>query len=145
MQLHWMVCRSYMQLVCISMCLQDYQARFESFTKLYSFHHWETPDAPQPNLPAALARTQSSASSSSRREVSHYGCRPFDALFEGYFMSAAAAKAYLALFQASHKAAPYSKEVLRINSDHLADRVRCCQVCMAHQHCLHIASVFASV
>jgi hypothetical protein len=38
-------------------------------------------------------------------------------------MEAAAAKAYLALFQASHKATPYSKSILRANSDYLADRV----------------------
>lgn len=53
----------------------------------------------------------------------HYGSRPYDALYEGYFVEAAAAKAYLALFQASHKAAPYSKGILQANSDHLADLV----------------------
>lgn len=78
--------------------LQEYQARFESCTKVYSFHFWETPDNSQPSLPVALARTASTgSSSSSRRVVSHYGSRPYDALYEGYFLEPAAAKAYLAL------------------------------------------------
>jgi hypothetical protein len=46
-------------------------------------------------------------------------------------MEAAAAKAYLALFQASHKATPYSKSILRANSDHLADRVSTCGFLLA--------------
>lgn len=103
---------------------QDYQARFESCTKLYSFHFWEVPDTSQPNLPAAFARTTSTASSSSsRREVSHYGSRPYDALYEGYFMEAAAAKAYLALYQASHRVPPYHRDIYALNCDQLADKV----------------------
>jgi hypothetical protein len=103
---------------------QEYQARFESCTKTYSFHFRETPDTSQPNLPAALVKTASTASSSSsRHEVSHYGSRPYDALYEGYYMEAAAAKAYMALYQASHKAAPYSPDIYAANCDKLADRV----------------------
>jgi hypothetical protein len=107
-------------LLCVE---QEYHARFESCTKTYSFHFRETPDTSQPNLPAALIKTASTASSSSRREVSHYGSRPYDALFEGYFVQAAAAKAYMALYQASHKAPPYSTDIYATNCDKLADRV----------------------
>lgn len=106
---------------CCPVHAQEYQARFESCTKVYSFHFWETPDLSQPNLPAALSRTQSS--SSNKQVVAHYGCRPYAALYEGYFLEAAAVKAYLALFQTSHKAYPYSKSILRANSDQLEDLV----------------------
>jgi len=122
---------------CALLLAQEYQARFESCSKLYSFHFWETPDLSQPLLPAALARTQSS--SSSRREVAHYGSRPYQALYEGYFLEPAAAKAYLAVFQASHKAPPYNKDILRVNSDHLADLVSsnrvCCRCCCRSRCC----------
>jgi hypothetical protein len=114
--------------LCLAFILQEYQARFESCTKVYSFHFWETPDTSQPSLPAALARTASNGSSSSRRVVSHYGSRPYDALFEGYFLEPAAAKAYLALYQPSHKAPPYSKDIFAANCDYLADKVSRCRV-----------------
>lgn len=104
------------------MCPQRYQARFESFTKVWTFHFWETADTSTPALPAALARTHSTASSS-KKGVYHYGSLPYDTLYEGYFLEAAAAKAYLALYQASHSAQPYSKDLLRLNRNRLADKV----------------------
>lgn len=137
--LKWVSCNCTWEYVlgCALLLAQEYQARFESCFKLYSFHFWETPDLSQPLLPAALARTQSS--SSSRREVAHYGSWPYQALYEGYFLEPAAAKAYLALFQASHKAPPYSKDILRVNSDHLADLVSsnrvCCRCCCCYRCC----------
>lgn len=119
------------------MCSQRYQARFESCTKVWVFHYWETADTSTPAVPAALARTHSTASSS-KRGVFHYGCLPYDALYEGYFMEAAAAKAYLALYQASHSAPPYSKDLLRLNRDRLADKVRWRHVtgCSGDRHLL---------
>lgn len=102
--------------------MQDFTARFESFVKVYSFHFWQIPTQ-QPQLPPALTRTSSSITP--RQEAVHYDRRPYQALYEGYFVEAAAVKAYLALFQTSNKPGPYGMDSLHINRDHLTELVRC--------------------
>jgi hypothetical protein len=63
--------------------LQDYAARFECCSKTYCFHFWETPErTAQPAALGPLAADASSAASL-RPQVSHFGCQPFEALFEG--------------------------------------------------------------
>lgn len=123
--------------------LQVYSARFESCAKNYAFHFWQTPDptaaaaaavAPTATggLPMSLAKAATKPASL-RAEVSHYGCVPYQALTEGYFVEPAAVKALLALYQVSHKgAAPYSRTMLEAQACHLSTQVwmRACTPCM---------------
>jgi hypothetical protein len=54
--------------------------------------------------------------------TSHYGSTPYEALFEGYFLDAASARQYLALWASSAKE-PYHKVNLEANSMQLMELV----------------------